>query len=57
MNFLGQFFYQVQTFLKIMAAVQQWFLHKDDFNPVLAIIESDLLEKDGKFDSEINTLV
>ena len=40
-----------------MAAVQEWFLHKDDFNPVLAITDSDLVEKDAKFDSEINTVV
>ena len=40
-----------------MVAVLEWFLHKDDFNQVLAITDSDLVEKDVQFDSEINTVV
>ena len=45
------------NFLKSIAAVQEWFLHKDHFDAVLAITDTDLVKKDERFDSEINTAV
>lgn len=45
------------NFLKSIAAVQEWFLNKDHFDAVLAITDTDLVKKDEKFDSEINTAV